>query len=153
MQSNSPAYDRDRDHLRLLSIFHYVLGGIEIALSSIFIIHVIMGLVIFFNPDVFTPPNAANAPPPPPKEVGLLFVGMGSCVVFMGWVFGILTILSGRKISQRRARTFSLVVAGINCLWVPLGTALGVCTFIVLLRESVNKLYAEADAARGAAPA
>jgi hypothetical protein len=44
-------------------------------------------------------------------------------------------------------------VAGINCLWVPLGTALGVCTFIVLLRESVNKLYAEADAARGAAPA
>jgi Na+-driven multidrug efflux pump len=71
----------------------------------------------------------------------------------MGWAFGILTIVSGRNIGQRRARTFSLVVAGINCLWVPLGTALGVCTLIVLMRESVNKLYTEADATRGVHPA
>ena len=42
----------------------------------------------------------------------------------------------------RRARTFSLVMAGVNCLSVPLGTTLGVFTFIVLLRESVAAQYA-----------
>lgn len=152
MESNSPAYDRDRDHLRLLSIFHYVLGGIGIALSSIFIIHVIMGLVIFINPDVFTSSNAANAPPPPPRELGLVFVAIGSLIILGGWTLGTLTILSGRKISQIRARTFSLVMAGINCLGFPFGTALGVCTLIVLMRESVSKLYAEAETARGPDP-
>jgi hypothetical protein len=54
---------------------------------------------------------------------------------------GILTIVSGRLISLRRRRTFSLVVAGINCASFPFGTVLGVFTFIVLARPSVRALY------------
>lgn len=70
-----------------------------------------------------------------------MFVAVGSCAMLFGWTHGILTIISGKKIKQQKNRIFSLVVAGINCLSMPFGTALGICTFIVLLRESVVKLY------------
>jgi hypothetical protein len=50
-------------------------------------------------------------------------------------------LLSGLWIRARRNRVFSLVVAGINCFQVPLGTALGIFTIIVLMRDSVRELY------------
>jgi hypothetical protein len=34
-----------------------------------------------------------------------------------------------------------MVIAGINCLSFPFGTALGIFTLIVLSRESVQALY------------
>jgi hypothetical protein len=39
------------------------------------------------------------------------------------------------------------VVAGINCLHIPLGTVLGIFTIVVLCRESVRELY-EAETRR-----
>ena len=38
-----------------------------------------------------------------------------------------------------------MVIAGINCLHIPLGTLLGVFTLVVLGRESVRKLYLDAS--------
>ena len=70
-----------------------------------------------------------------------VFLFMGSCATLFGWTFGVLTILSGRYIAQRRRRMFSMVIAGINCASFPLGTLLGVFTFIVLLRPSVKAMY------------
>jgi hypothetical protein len=54
-----------------------------------------------------------------------------------------MTILSGRFIAKRRRKLFSLIVAGLSCLSFPLGTALGVFTFIVLLRDTIPELYGE----------
>ena len=34
-----------------------------------------------------------------------------------------------------------MIIAGINCLGIPLGTTLGVFTFIVLLRPSVQHVF------------
>jgi hypothetical protein len=76
-----------------------------------------------------------------PRPMGYMFVCMGSGGLFLGWLIGILTILSGRAITRRKWRMFSLVMAGINCASFPLGTLLGVFTFIVLLRSSVRALY------------
>ena len=45
--------------------------------------------------------------------------------------------LAASRIRQRRSRMFCLVVAGISCLGIPYGTILGVCSFIVLGRDSV----------------
>jgi hypothetical protein len=150
--------DADASHLKALAICHYVWGGLTIALSCIFIVHIVMGLVMLTNPAAFGPPAPATvAPPPataraalrpppqpqqqPPAFVGWMFVGMGSCGMLLGWTIGILTIVSGRCIARRRSRVFSLVMAGVNCLSVPVGTTLGVFTFIVLLRPSVQALY------------
>jgi hypothetical protein len=54
--------------------------------------------------------------------------------------------LSGRFIQRRVNRTFSIVVSGFLCLFFPFGTILGIFTLIVLTRESVIRLYAEAKA-------
>lgn len=37
---------------------------------------------------------------------------------------------------------FALVVAGPDCVWIPVGTALGVFTISVLPRDSVRQSYA-----------
>jgi hypothetical protein len=142
----------DAGHLSAVSICHYVWGVLVMAFSSIFIIHVVMGLMIArgavpFSPAPMPAPTGATSqaaivtPPAPPPALGYLMAGMGGCAVFVGWTLGILTIVSGRLISLRRRRTFSLVVAGINCASFPFGTVLGVFTFIVLARPSVRALY------------
>ena len=141
----------DQSHLRVLSIMYYVWGPVTILFSSIFIIHIVMGYVLVTNPNAFnvTPPAApgtaapAPGPMPPPgfQGMGWMFMIMGSAIVLLGWTTGVLTILAGRAIAKRRWRVFTMVMAGVNCLSVPFGTALGVFTFVVLLRDSVRALY------------
>ena len=124
----------DAEHLRLLSIFHYVFGGFQIAISSIFIVHFVFGLMMLTNPQMF----GHN---PPPSWLGLLITVIGVGVLLLGWALGICAIYSGRCIARRQRRMFSLVVAAINCASFPFGTALGVFTIIVLMRDSVKQLF------------
>jgi hypothetical protein len=146
-QPFSPELATDLSHLRALSICHYVWGGLMLALSSLAIGYIIVGAMIASGRLTFPapPPSpgattvATNAAPP--ALFGAVFITAGSCALLFGWTFGILTILSGRWIAQRRRRTFSLVIAGINCASFPFGTLLGVFTFIVLLRPSVKAMY------------
>jgi hypothetical protein len=132
---------QDAEHLRLLTIFHYVVGGLTALFFSFGLIHFFIGLTLILNPGVFTDGAAGRAGNPPPAFFGYLFAGIGAFVVLFGWTVGGLTAYSGRCIKQRRKRLFSLVMAGFNCLIFPFGTALGVFTFIVLQRPSVAALY------------
>jgi hypothetical protein len=60
----------DNEHLRLLSIFHYVNGGILAFFACIPMIHVVLGLVMIFAPHLFG--HGKDQPPAfdPPAEVG-----------------------------------------------------------------------------------
>jgi hypothetical protein len=151
----------DASQLQLLSILYYVWGALVMLLSSIFIIHIVLGILMinnaaFFKPSTAFPSSAtpfpggtASAPPfatfsannAPPIWFGYFMAVMGCCAVLIGWTFGILNILSGRRIAQRRSRVFTMVIAAINCISFPLGTALGVFTIIVLSKDSVKAVY------------
>ena len=78
---------------------------------------------------------------PPPREFFAVFRWF--YVFFGAWLLAsfVLNILSGLFIGRRKFRTFSLVVAVLNCIHIPLGTVLGVFTIIVLLRPSVRDVY------------
>ena len=128
----------DTEQLRLLSIFHYVLGGMHVFFSCFLIIHFVLGLVMATAPHVLGERGGG-----PPTWFGLLMSLFAGCAMLAGWLVGGLTIYSGVCIKRRRYRTFSLVMAVLNCLSIPFGTALGIFTGIVLLRPSVMKLYAE----------
>jgi hypothetical protein len=153
------AWPVDRGHLKTLAICHYVWGGLQILFSLLGIFYIVLGLVFVNDPGALgaqaVGPPGRPPPPPMPAFFGWMFVGMGACVVVLGWTTGILTILSGRGLARVRGRTFSIVMAAINCISFPIGTTLGVFTFIVLLRPSVAALYAneqqEAAAATAAA--
>ena len=72
-QLQSP--NRDGEHLRLLSIFHYVAAGICGFFSCFGFIHIAMGLVFIIAPETF------EGPEQPPPFFGWIFVAAGSVVV------------------------------------------------------------------------
>jgi len=131
----------DLEHLQLLGIFHFVVGGITILFASIFIVHVVMGIVLALNPEVLATPKDPNFKFPPLMGVAMaLFAG---CFVLAGWTLGVMTICSGRCLRQHKRRLLSQIVAGLQCANVPIGTVLGVFTILVLQRASVKRLYGE----------
>ncbi len=127
--------NRDLEHLRLLSIFHYVAAGICGFFSCFPFIHIALGLMFIITPETFDAPN------PPPPFLGWLFVIAGSLFVLAGWILTILLIVAGRSLKRRKRRLFCLIVAGISCLFMPVGTVLGVFTIIVLCRPTVRALF------------
>jgi hypothetical protein len=149
-----PPQSADLSHLRTLAICHYVWGGLIIAISSFFLLYVFVGFLMASGTIPLSTAPAATAPstqfqsaptpgpaPVSPRFVGFIMAGIGGGVVALGWTLGILTIFSGRALARQRRRTFSMVIAGINCASVPVGTLLGVFTLIVLCRPSVRAMY------------
>lgn len=128
----------DADHLRLLSIFHYIGAGLAVFGLGFLILHYLFLHSFLENPDMWRNRKGAV---PPPKEFFALFKWF--YVIFGIWLVGSGTanLLSGVFLSRRINRPFSLIVAGINCIHIPLGTVLGVFTIIVLVRPSVGELY------------
>ncbi|HZR18182.1 MAG TPA: hypothetical protein VFE51_12890 [Verrucomicrobiae bacterium] len=131
----------DADHLKLLSIFHFVGAGLAL-LGILFVLgHFTIMSAVFSNPKVWE--NQKQGPPP----AEILAIMKWFYLAFGLWFLtsAILNLVSAFCLRARRARTFSLVIAAINCLHIPLGTVLGVFTLIVLVRDSVRELY-EAEA-------
>lgn len=127
---------RDAEHLRLLSIFHYVYAGITAFFSCFGLFYVLMG--IFANSMIANLPAGPNSPPP---LFGYIFVAMGAFVLLLGWTDAVLVFLAGRFLARHVHPAFCTVVAAINCLWVPIGTVLGVATIVVLARSSTRALF------------
>ena len=133
--------NQDEQHLKLLSIFHYIVGGIIALVSCFPIFHLVFGIVMIASPETFGSGGKA-----PPAFIGWLFIGLGGTIIIVGWVFAACVIVAGRFLSLRRYYTFCLVVAAIECLFMPFGTVLGVFTIIVLMRESVKQIFSTSRA-------
>jgi len=127
--------NRDAEHLRLLSIFHYVLAGIMALFGCMPFIHVTLGILMVRG----ALQNSAGSPPPP--AMGWIFVVMGSVFILMAWTVVILLLVAAGRLRRRTHRTFCFVVAGISCLFMPMGTVLGVFTILVLSRATVKTLF------------
>jgi hypothetical protein len=130
--------NQDEQQLDLLAIFHYVVAGLTAFFSCFPIIHVSVGVAMILG--AFN--DGKN---PPPAFVGWLFAIFGSLLVLLGWALAACIFAAGRNLKRRRSRMFCLVMAGIECMFMPYGTVLGVFTIIVLMRESVQKLFAGRD--------
>ncbi|MBL9134385.1 MAG: hypothetical protein JNK85_00890 [Verrucomicrobiales bacterium] len=128
----------EAEQLKLLAIFHYILAGVGFLFACFPIIHLVFGLFIMFGSGF-----APAAQQGPPMVIGVLFTGLATILILVGWTAAICTAISGRRIAERRNRMFSLIVAGVLCVFMPLGTILGVFTIIVLTKEGVKRLYGE----------
>jgi len=137
----------DAEHLKLLAVFHFVFAGLALVGLGFLFLHWFFMHSILDNPDMWK--NARNGAQPPPKELFVVFKWFYAFFGVMILGCGLANLGSGLCILRRRARIFSLVVAGISCLAFPFGTALGVFTLVVLLRDSVIEVYA----AKAAPPA
>lgn len=130
--------NEDLKHLDLLALFHYIVGGITAFFSCVPFLHVFMGLGIVSG-KLF---EESNGPVPPPF-FGWIFVIMGSIFIILGWCLAVSIIIAGRKLKRRKNRIFCIVIAGIECMFTPFGTILGVFTLIALNKDSIKAIFAE----------
>lgn len=125
---------RDEEHLRLLSIFHYVVGGLLALFACLPIFHLVFGIVMISAPDSF-----GNDGPPP--VFGWMFVVMGLVFILFGWTCAICLLYAGKCLSRRKHYVYCIVAAAIGCIFTPFGTVLGVFTIVTLTRPSVKALF------------
>ena len=130
-------------NLDLLGTFHYVLAGITALFSSIFIIHIVAGVAALSGA---LPVTNSSGESVDPRVGGWIFIGVGTAAILLGWSLAFAMFLSGRKIRQRKHRMFSVVVAGIECAFMPFGTVLGVFTLMALTKPSAKEAYDRACA-------
>ncbi len=122
------------EHLRLLSIGNYVfaaLSALSACIGSVafsFIGNHMTG--IFQEADTHSPPIFFS-----------FFFIMVCFSLLLSWGLAVCAALSGRYLAERRNYQFCLVIAVIECLFVPLGTLLGVFTLYVLMKDQVKKEF------------
>ena len=126
---------QDQEHLRLLSIFHYVVAGFAALFSLFPIFHLVIGIMMV------TGKMDEASKDPTGRFIGWFFMLFAALFILTGLVFAACVAMAGRFLARRTHYTYCLVMAGLNCMFVPFGTVLGVFTIIVLLKESVKDLF------------
>ncbi len=134
---------QDLEHLKLLSVFHYVWGGITALISCIPLIHVAFGVLLLF----LSRCPAQGQTAPPPAIVGWMFILIGGGIIMVGWAVATAIVMAGYFLDKRRHWVYCLIVAAVCCTMMPVGTVLGVFTIIVLMRPSVKELFTPPKAA------
>jgi multisubunit Na+/H+ antiporter MnhC subunit len=135
-----PSYQmmQDAEHLKLLSVFYYISSGLS-CLGCLFgLFYVAIGLII---PKMVAPIYATSAAPPFPQEMTWIFLVIGIAITVLCIVITVCQFLTARWLSARKNKTFCMVIAGITCIYFPIGTTLGVFTFMVVTRPSVASLF------------
>src|SRR5438477_1461882 len=86
---------QDQEHLRLLSMFHYILAVVVAMFACIPFIHVAIGAALTLG-------AFGHGKDAPPAFMGLFFMIFGSIFILMGWTFAVLVALAGKFLSQRK---------------------------------------------------
>jgi hypothetical protein len=126
------------DHLRLLSVFHYIWAALGIFGLGFLALH-----WSIMSP-MLDPEFLARQKNPPPPEMIRIFAHFGwfyAAFAVYGVTTMVLNALAGRWLQARRNRTFCIVVAALNCISIPLGTVLGVFTLVVLTKPDVQRSF------------
>ncbi len=160
--------NNNKKNLKTLAIFHYIYGGLGLFFLSLTVIIMVVFSVTHKRPHVnnfssnLTPSKTIivefdnfksysdgglQQPIPklghsaPPALGASVFLILPLLLVSCYFISGILNIISGVFIHRQKNRIFSLIVAGINVLSMPLGTILGIFTFILLSKNETIELY------------
>lgn len=134
----TPLTPQDAEHLRILSIVHYVVAGLMALFACFPVIHLVVGIGLL---------TAERDKDGPPAAVGMIFIAVAAIFILGGWTLAAGIAYAGKSLAERQRHTFCLVVAGVvAATCIPLGTVLGVLTIIVLLRPAVKAAFGVAPA-------
>jgi hypothetical protein len=132
------------DHVRILGILHIVFGVLGLLIAVIlFGVFGVGAMAIAMEGD----PDAAVAAP--------IMGGIGLVVCGLVAVFSIPGIAAGFGLLKYRgwARILALVISALNILSVPIGTALGIYGFWVLLQNESEAMFRSPQAYAAPPPA
>jgi hypothetical protein len=132
--------DRRHEHLRLLAIFHFVYAGL-------LVLGTLVPIFWLLTASLWWPELAAEAQRDgaemPTMATGAMALAFGAFGVLLGWIWAGCLVMAGRSLLARRRYTYCLVIAGLTCLSIPIGTALGVTTLVILNREDTRVLFTD----------
>lgn len=129
----------DLDHLKLLSVFHYVCAGLTILASLIPVLYLALGLAILVSPEFV---QKMEGEVQPDQTVAVAFVLVTAVLLFLGVAIALCLFFAGRCLARQTHYIFCKVIAVLECLWFPpFGTVLGILNLVVLSRESVKQLF------------
>jgi hypothetical protein len=132
--------NRDKEHLQLLAVFHYVVAGLATLFCLFPLLYSILGGFLLYAANHPGPSNQE----PPPAVLGWVFMVLGTLFFLAGVAMAICILIAGRSLALCKRSSFAFVMACIECLFIPFGTILGVFTIVVLSRESVKGLFSTA---------
>ena len=121
-------------HVDLLALFYLLWGALSLAAGAAILVLALGALAIITSPG-----RAALGPDPGANfTAGVFFV---FAVAALGW--GGIQLWTGRSLAKRRpkARLAGLGLAVLNLFFLPLGTALAVYTFWVLLADETRRMF------------
>ena len=133
--------NQDEQYLKILAIFHFVVAGISALFACFPILHFVMGLGMFAVSLGLGASEGAFAEAAIPGLVGLLFTLIAGSVILFGWAFAVCVALAGWFLLKKKRHTFCVVMGGVECIFMPFGTVLGVFTIITLMKPSVKALF------------
>src|ERR1700681_3775316 len=105
----------DEQHLRLLSIFHYVVGALAALFALFPLIHLTVGWFLIHAP----PPAAQQHDGPPLAMIGWLFVLFGAVFFLAGESIAACIVAAGWFIRSRTRYWFVFVMACLQCALFP----------------------------------
>lgn len=123
-----------KNNLSTFKILFIVKGVLNLAVALFFILYMFLGVFFVNNDAIANDPSLEFNP-------GILLIIIGGIGTLLAIIFGILTILAGRYLTEHKNYTFILVIAILNCLSGILGILLGVFTIIELSKPEVKVLF------------
>jgi hypothetical protein len=81
---------------------------------------------------------------PEAQPIGIGIMVFAGLFILAGWTLAALIAFAGRSLQTHKRYTFCLVMGGVECIFMPFGTVLGVFTIIVLMRDTVKNLFGRA---------
>ncbi len=146
-QSDASHRELHDEALQVLSVAHYVLAALTIAMTPVGIYLVWVGWDLLH-------PARGEAWTPRAGQEFLDPVRWGATLYFTGGVLASLSVIHagllayiGRCIARRTRRRLCLAFSVFDMTYVPLGTALGVCTLVLLLKDPVKSQFAKVRSA------
>jgi len=129
---------QDQSNLDLLGIFYFIFAAIYALLGFIPGIYIILGLL-------FGAAGLAGAHDAGDAGVAAGFGGLMVCgglfLMGLSWFMAYLYFLAGKGLRTRRRLMLCYIMAVLVCFFIPLGTILGVFTFVTLSKPGVKAAF------------
>ncbi len=124
---------QEKDTLHMLAIFHYVIAGLIALIACIPLIHFTIGISLTAG--------AIAGEEPVLGMVGTIFTLIASLIILIGWGTAFFIFQAGQNLDKQVKYQFCMIGAGVLCIFMPLGTILGVFTLVTLQDESVKAIF------------
>lgn len=128
----------DVRYLNVIATFHIIVGIIAGLFSCLPLVNLPMGLSMLSDiPKMIVQDFSFS----PFALLPIMFTLLPILIVVIGWMFAIAISLNGYYIKNRLWHTYCLVIGGVETIFMPFGTVLGVFTIILLTKPSVKRLF------------